>query len=130
MLLACSVCPFSLPRSFISHAPTSFLPFHPLLRKDNRRTSSHDTIFSRQGCGACSLVRCTCARLRVFGRMTPKQKVQVVRHFANAGLTVGMCGDGGNDSGALRAAHAGLALSGRAGSSLPLSSSSSRSPAA
>lgn len=27
------------------------------------------------------------------------------------GLIVGMCGDGGNDCGALRAAHAGIALS-------------------
>ena len=31
--------------------------------------------------------------------------------YQRAGLVVGMCGDGGNDCGALRAAHAGLALS-------------------
>ena len=31
--------------------------------------------------------------------------------FQRAGLVVGMCGDGGNDCGALQAAHAGLALS-------------------
>ncbi|KAJ1483224.1 hypothetical protein T484DRAFT_1896321, partial [Baffinella frigidus] len=42
----------------------------------------------------------TCPRLRVFGRMTPHQKVFVVPKS--------------NDSGALRAAHAGLALSARA----------------
>ena len=31
--------------------------------------------------------------------------------YQRAGLVVGMCGDVGNDCGALRAAHAGLALS-------------------
>ena len=41
-------------------------------------------------------------------------QVLVVRAYAASGCIVGMCGDGGNDSGALRAAHAGLALSARA----------------
>ncbi|EFJ04479.1 hypothetical protein SELMODRAFT_432379 [Selaginella moellendorffii] len=36
---------------------------------------------------------------------------KVVTMHRNHGLIVGMCGDGGNDCGALRAAHAGIALS-------------------
>lgn len=38
-------------------------------------------------------------------------QAEVVEMWQRAGLVVGMCGDGGNDCGALRAAHAGLALS-------------------
>ncbi|KAI9496322.1 hypothetical protein BDB00DRAFT_809960 [Zychaea mexicana] len=47
---------------------------------------------------------------RVFARMTPSDKIQCVRLHMEKGVT-GMCGDGGNDCGALRAAHVGLALS-------------------
>ncbi len=38
-------------------------------------------------------------------------QAEVVSMQQRAGLVVGMCGDGGNDCAALRAAHAGLALS-------------------
>ncbi|KAI8099031.1 uncharacterized protein BX664DRAFT_320215 [Halteromyces radiatus] len=47
---------------------------------------------------------------RVFARMTPGDKVQCVQLHMEKGVTA-MCGDGGNDCGALRAAHVGLALS-------------------
>lgn len=47
---------------------------------------------------------------RVFARMTPSHKVTCVQLHMEKGVT-GMCGDGGNDCGALRAAHVGLALS-------------------
>ncbi|KAF7723970.1 hypothetical protein EC973_001486 [Apophysomyces ossiformis] len=47
---------------------------------------------------------------RVFARMTPSNKVQCVQLHMEKGVTA-MCGDGGNDCGALRAAHVGLALS-------------------
>jgi len=50
-------------------------------------------------------------RFRIFARMKPEGKVAVVQMFMQKGLIVGMCGDGGNDCGALRAAHAGIALS-------------------
>merc|ERR1719499_1328304 len=43
--------------------------------------------------------------------MSPTQKSSVIEGLIAKGLVVGMCGDGGNDCGALRAAHAGLALS-------------------
>ncbi|ORX58219.1 hypothetical protein DM01DRAFT_1319021 [Hesseltinella vesiculosa] len=47
---------------------------------------------------------------RVFARMTPNDKVSCVQLHMEKGVTA-MCGDGGNDCGALRAAHVGLALS-------------------
>lgn len=43
--------------------------------------------------------------------MTPANKIDVVKQFVERDLIVGMCGDGGNDCGALRVAHAGMALS-------------------
>ncbi|KAK9762721.1 hypothetical protein K7432_011280 [Basidiobolus ranarum] len=48
--------------------------------------------------------------IRVFARMTPDGKVQCVQLHMERSV-VGMCGDGGNDCGALRAAHVGIALS-------------------
>ncbi|CAD7928024.1 unnamed protein product [Amoebophrya sp. A25] len=48
--------------------------------------------------------------IRVFGGMSPSGKVEVVDRWAAAGKVVGMCGDGGNDSGALKRAHVGIAL--------------------
>ncbi|KAL7631895.1 UNVERIFIED_CONTAM: hypothetical protein RMT77_017795 [Armadillidium vulgare] len=47
----------------------------------------------------------------VFARMSPEQKVQVVEEFQNLNYVVGMCGDGANDCGALKAAHVGISLS-------------------
>jgi cation-transporting ATPase 13A3/4/5 len=47
---------------------------------------------------------------RVFARMTPNDKVMCVQLHMEKGVTA-MCGDGGNDCGALRAAHVGMALS-------------------
>ncbi|KAI0244014.1 hypothetical protein L0F63_003763, partial [Massospora cicadina] len=48
--------------------------------------------------------------VRVYARMTPEGKVRCIE-LLMAGGVVGMCGDGGNDCGALRAAHVGVALS-------------------
>jgi len=48
---------------------------------------------------------------RIFARTSPENKVEVIQAHIAKGLIVGMCGDGGNDCGALRAAHAGVALS-------------------
>ena len=49
--------------------------------------------------------------VRVYARVTPANKIACVKGFVDKGLVVGMCGDGGNDCGALREAHAGVALS-------------------
>ena len=50
-------------------------------------------------------------RTRIFARVSPSCKELIVRMHIAKGLIVGMCGDGGNDCGALRAAHVGVALS-------------------
>ncbi|PWA00110.1 hypothetical protein BB558_003856 [Smittium angustum] len=47
---------------------------------------------------------------RVFGRMSPENKVLCIELHMEHGVTA-MCGDGGNDCGALRTAHVGIALS-------------------
>ncbi|KAJ0179942.1 hypothetical protein K1T71_004533 [Dendrolimus kikuchii] len=47
----------------------------------------------------------------VFGRFGPDQKTQLVCALQGEGLIVGMCGDGANDCGALKAAHVGISLS-------------------
>ncbi|GMF38614.1 unnamed protein product [Phytophthora lilii] len=47
----------------------------------------------------------------VFARVRPQQKAWIVEQLISLGLVVGMCGDGTNDCGALKAAHVGLALS-------------------
>ncbi|CAG5037661.1 unnamed protein product [Parnassius apollo] len=51
------------------------------------------------------------ARGAVFARMSPDQKQQLVLEYQALGYYVGMCGDGANDCGALRAAHTGISLS-------------------
>ena len=49
--------------------------------------------------------------VRLVARCSPADKVSVVQMHMDRGLICLMTGDGGNDCGALRAAHAGLALS-------------------
>uniref|UniRef100_A0A670YYT4 ATPase 13A2 n=1 Tax=Pseudonaja textilis TaxID=8673 RepID=A0A670YYT4_PSETE len=47
----------------------------------------------------------------VFARMSPLQKSHLVEEFQKLDYYVGMCGDGANDCGALKMAHAGISLS-------------------
>lgn len=47
----------------------------------------------------------------VFARMSPEQKQQLIEELQALGYCVAMCGDGANDCGALKAAHAGISLS-------------------
>ncbi|MEY4515546.1 MAG: hypothetical protein RLZZ450_7668, partial [Pseudomonadota bacterium] len=49
-------------------------------------------------------------RTSVFARVTPAQKVRVVRALQRAGHVVGMVGDGANDAPAMRVADAGIAV--------------------
>ncbi|XP_075056990.1 putative cation-transporting ATPase 13A4 [Mixophyes fleayi] len=47
----------------------------------------------------------------IFARMTPKQKSNLIEELQKLEYFVGMCGDGANDCGALKMAHAGISLS-------------------
>ena len=47
----------------------------------------------------------------IFSRAKPDQKTWIIEWLIKNGKQVGMCGDGTNDCGALKAAHVGLALS-------------------
>ena len=69
-------------------------------------------ILSSDACGAlrAAPARCSDTIPADMWRLDYMQ-AEVVAMYQRAGLVVGMCGDGGNDCGALRAAHAGLALS-------------------
>lgn len=49
--------------------------------------------------------------IRVIGRCSPHTKVTIVDAFNRDGFITLMCGDGGNDCGALKTAHVGVALS-------------------
>ncbi|KAK2947555.1 ion-transporting P-type ATPase [Blattamonas nauphoetae] len=48
---------------------------------------------------------------RVFARMSPDDKTHLIEKYIALGYTTGMCGDGANDCGALKAAHVGISLS-------------------
>ncbi|XP_054705798.1 polyamine-transporting ATPase 13A2 isoform X9 [Grus americana] len=50
-------------------------------------------------------------RATVFARMSPEQKAQLVCSLQELDYCVGMCGDGANDCGALKAADVGISLS-------------------
>ncbi|XP_054857789.1 polyamine-transporting ATPase 13A2 isoform X2 [Eublepharis macularius] len=50
-------------------------------------------------------------RATVFARMSPDQKTLLVRSLQDLNYCVGMCGDGANDCGALKAADVGISLS-------------------
>uniref|UniRef100_A0A8C3SEC1 Polyamine-transporting ATPase 13A2 n=1 Tax=Chelydra serpentina TaxID=8475 RepID=A0A8C3SEC1_CHESE len=47
----------------------------------------------------------------IFARMSPDQKTQLVYSLQDLNYCVGMCGDGANDCGALKAADVGISLS-------------------
>ncbi|RUS24045.1 hypothetical protein BC938DRAFT_474212 [Jimgerdemannia flammicorona] len=48
---------------------------------------------------------------RVFARMSPDEKHELVEKLQTLGYCVGFCGDGANDCGALKAADVGISLS-------------------
>ena len=90
------------------HDPSKAVSTEDVLLKENTElaiTGDAMKVLGPQGCNDLLL------KTRIFARVKPQQKVDVVNMYIDQGFITGMCGDGGNDCGALRAAHAGIALS-------------------
>ncbi|XP_063218884.1 polyamine-transporting ATPase 13A3 isoform X2 [Bacillus rossius redtenbacheri] len=88
-------------------------PNHPVLGKpvtDYSFVMTGKTWSSLKTCSS-EVTQRLVTRCAVFARMSPDQKQQLVQELQQLGYYVAMCGDGANDCGALKAAHAGISLS-------------------
>ncbi|KAI7902768.1 uncharacterized protein BX663DRAFT_552164 [Cokeromyces recurvatus] len=83
---------------------------HSLMNKDHTPVELAVTGKAFEWLNDHDLMRQYLLDTRVFARMTPNGKVKCVQLHMEQGITA-MTGDGGNDCGALRAAHVGIAMS-------------------
>ncbi|ODV98495.1 hypothetical protein PACTADRAFT_184935 [Pachysolen tannophilus NRRL Y-2460] len=58
-----------------------------------------------------SLINMMLMQTKIFARMSPDEKHELVEQLQKLDYTVGFCGDGANDCGALKAADVGISLS-------------------
>eukprot|EP00741_Cyanophora_paradoxa_P005108 tig00000857_g4950.t1 len=82
-----------------------------LLRPDAYEVAVTGAAFSRLRAHRPHLYDRLLVRGAVFARMSPDEKRLLVEDLAALGYVVGMCGDGANDCGALKAASVGVSLS-------------------
>ena len=89
------------------------VPFSPSGLKD--LAADHDLVVTEAALEAAAALHGPTVwdgvdNIRVFARMSPHGKAKVIRSMQRCGAQVLMCGDGGNDVGALKQADVGLAL--------------------
>lgn len=70
-----------------------------------RRIFRHESEFSE------TYINQVLLRSSIFARMSPDEKHELMEQFQKLDYTVGFCGDGANDCGALKAADVGISLS-------------------
>lgn len=102
----------SVMRSSTSSA-APLLQFHSVddLKHDNHLFAVHGKAFDYIRVHDRKLFAYVLKYGRVYARMTPFDKSHLIEGLQTLGHTVGMCGDGANDVGALKAADVGLSLS-------------------
>ena len=93
------------PRAAEEKAAPLLLGTPPLLEL---AVASSDALHALMASGAMARLL---PHTRIWARTKPEDKAAIVSMFVELGMVSTMVGDGGNDCGALRSAHAGLALS-------------------
>lgn len=87
------------------------LPSLDLLRESNIELAMTGEVWNALRTGSPKEMAGLADYVCVVGRCTPFDKVSVISAFIELGHVTLMCGDGGNDCGALKTAHVGVALS-------------------
>ncbi|KAK4050588.1 hypothetical protein OIV83_003314 [Microbotryomycetes sp. JL201] len=80
-------------------------------RRDYHLAVSGDVFRWMMDYGALETLQRMLVKGVIFARMSPDEKHELVERLQGLGYTVGFCGDGANDCGALKAADVGLSLS-------------------
>ena len=88
---------------------------HALNEYDFKRNKKDNLCFTGEGFehlyrSDMNLLKQIVSRIKVFARVSPKQKEQVITLLKSLGYVTLMCGDGTNDVGALKHSHVGVAL--------------------
>ena len=99
--------------TFIDYDSNTMIPFQDLIMQPDNYVFACNGDFLKLLIASVARenVEIFVRRCKVFARMSPKDKKMLVEFIQNIGLTVGFCGDGANDCGALKAADIGISLS-------------------
>lgn len=99
--------------AFIDYDSNETIPFEDLILQPETITFACSGVFLRQLINSCSphIAEAFIKKCKIFARMSPNDKKMLVEFMQSTGMTVGFCGDGANDCGALKAADIGISLS-------------------
>lgn len=111
--------------NWISTDQTTFIPFSDTCDKFSTFSKQYDLCLTGDSINFIlkeqkeDFVYEVIRRVKVFARVSPKQKELIVTTLKSRGKVVLMCGDGTNDVGALKHAHVGVALLSSSGPAPP-----------